>query len=413
MQNINNQSRVDGPAVKDLTFTTRNGETQSFTGYITGGGVPSQKSFGIVYELVRGPATIELTGKAMKQDDFIQIISDIVRELHFLHEAEYVHRDIKLDNMKTDIDSKNRITKLVDWDWVEPALEIDTVKGTIAYVSPELIRADTTPIDGRPTDMFAVGVIMYLLHISAPIGEGYGVFGTLGGWGATSKTEETKKKEIETRVNEPRDGKGELNVTLVGDNLVSEGMVIDPTKLKIEDIIDNLLLEDPDTRMTAGQVFQALNGGETLPSGVMADAPLPTGGASGDDAADAKAAEEARRAVEEVQVELARVEAVQAARDRRARLGLPNTATDAECDKGEALTKRALALGLHHSATVWDCDRKEKSLRDEKDLLGKHGPICDNCDTDTELVPEDAPLILQQSQVGTKRWICQYCFENR
>jgi len=87
----------------------------------------------------------------------IEIVSDI-------HGAGWVHRDLKLENTLTHKDSV-LVNKIIDFGFateqVEPGLHTSGILGTAAYTAPEVILNNT--YDGRAVDMYAIGVILYLM----------------------------------------------------------------------------------------------------------------------------------------------------------------------------------------------------------------------------------------------------------
>ena len=77
-----------------------------------------------------------------------------------MHEQQICHRDIKIDNIIYNEESKK--VKIIDFGFAISAKEpIRTISGTPAYQAPELLM--NREYLGPPADMWAVGVMMYVL----------------------------------------------------------------------------------------------------------------------------------------------------------------------------------------------------------------------------------------------------------
>lgn len=79
----------------------------------------------------------------------------------YLHGKGICHRDIKLNNVLLDGEGKSR---LVDFGCAREGAECvceGAVQGTIAYMSPEVLRGD--PHDGKVADAWALGILLFNL----------------------------------------------------------------------------------------------------------------------------------------------------------------------------------------------------------------------------------------------------------
>eukprot|EP00906_Rhabdomonas_costata_P037654 RCo053093 len=87
---------------------------------------------------------------------------EIARGLHYLHEHHIVHRDIKPENILL---SKDDVVKLTDFgvsqSWGEHGDQVTAGEGTPAFWSPEACEGGV--ISGRATDVWALGVTLYLM----------------------------------------------------------------------------------------------------------------------------------------------------------------------------------------------------------------------------------------------------------
>jgi len=107
------------------------------------------------------------------EEESKRIFLQLVNTLEYLHENDVVHRDLKLENILIDSsDSSNQspngpIIKLTDFglakfiDKLSPILT--TRCGSEEYAAPELISGK--PYDGRKTDLWSLGVILYALLV--------------------------------------------------------------------------------------------------------------------------------------------------------------------------------------------------------------------------------------------------------
>lgn len=95
------------------------------------------------------------------------MVRDLARALDYLHRMNVVHRDMKPENLLVNLtdDSKMQL-KLADFGLaMEVVKPVYTVCGTPTYVAPEIL-AETGY--GLPVDMWALGVITYILLCGFP-----------------------------------------------------------------------------------------------------------------------------------------------------------------------------------------------------------------------------------------------------
>jgi hypothetical protein len=92
----------------------------------------------------------------------LDITTQVLHGLHYAHQFQIVHRDVKPANIYI---LRNGTAKILDFGIAKLATSEMTrtgmVLGTVDYMSPEQIRADKG-VDGR-SDLFSVGVILYEL----------------------------------------------------------------------------------------------------------------------------------------------------------------------------------------------------------------------------------------------------------
>ena len=117
----------------------------------------------IVMELVAGKSLYYSSyGKAIDQSTAIELIIGICRGLGHAHDAGIIHRDIKPANILLDTNAKPKIGDFglasgSDSD----AAEDGPIFGTPGYAAPEIFNSAAAV--GVPSDIFAVGVILYEL----------------------------------------------------------------------------------------------------------------------------------------------------------------------------------------------------------------------------------------------------------
>lgn len=88
--------------------------------------------------------------------------------LHHIHSRGYAHRDIKPENILL---SDNHILKLADFGFSvllagrDGSGVLRTRLGTQGYMAPEIA---TKKYDGRKVDIFAAGVILFIMYAGVP-----------------------------------------------------------------------------------------------------------------------------------------------------------------------------------------------------------------------------------------------------
>jgi serine/threonine-protein kinase len=89
-------------------------------------------------------------------DWFLQIMRKLAAGLHALHDAGYVHADMKPNNV---ILGKAGVVKIIDFGQSCPiGHRKERIQGTPDYIAPEQVRR--MPLD-RTTDVFNLGATMY------------------------------------------------------------------------------------------------------------------------------------------------------------------------------------------------------------------------------------------------------------
>ncbi|KAK9314954.1 kinase-like domain-containing protein, partial [Lipomyces starkeyi] len=125
---------------------------------------------GDLFDLATSPCRSELLQPGVVRRLFAELVSAVL----YLHNNNIVHRDIKLENVLLNVEQKSllsavesskAVTTLTDFglsrriDPENPTLS--TRCGSEDYAPPELIMGQ--PYDGRQTDAWALGVLLYAL----------------------------------------------------------------------------------------------------------------------------------------------------------------------------------------------------------------------------------------------------------
>ena len=97
-----------------------------------------------------------------------RIFKQVAETIYYIHSKNIVHRDIKLDNIL--IEESTKSVKLIDFGFsVITSAEAGKLKifcGTPSYMCPEIIRRQG--YDGKPVDMWALGVLLYIMLTGIP-----------------------------------------------------------------------------------------------------------------------------------------------------------------------------------------------------------------------------------------------------
>ncbi len=96
-------------------------------------------------------------------------IRELANSLKLLHEQNYVHRDIKPQNILVD----GKTFKLADFGMVEQENTSCTKNGPKYWPTPELLNMcdDTVHCSGKQTDVFMLGCIFYFIYtMKYPVG---------------------------------------------------------------------------------------------------------------------------------------------------------------------------------------------------------------------------------------------------
>ncbi|XP_027312365.1 calcium/calmodulin-dependent protein kinase type II subunit delta isoform X6 [Anas acuta] len=125
----------------------------------------------LVFDLVTGGELFEdiVAREYYSEADASHCIQQILESVNHCHLNGIVHRDLKPENLLLASKSKGAAVKLADFGL---AIEVQGEQqawfgfaGTPGYLSPEVLRKDPY---GKPVDMWACGVILYILLVGYP-----------------------------------------------------------------------------------------------------------------------------------------------------------------------------------------------------------------------------------------------------
>ncbi|XP_021526729.2 calcium/calmodulin-dependent protein kinase type II subunit delta-like [Aotus nancymaae] len=107
--------------------------------------------------------------KYYSEADATHCIQQILESVNHCHQMSMVHQDLKPENLLLASKSKGAVMKLADFGLATEVQGDQQVwfcfAGTSGYLSPEVLHKDPS---GKPVDMWACGVILYILLVGCP-----------------------------------------------------------------------------------------------------------------------------------------------------------------------------------------------------------------------------------------------------
>lgn len=125
----------------------------------------------LVFDLVTGGELFEdiVAREFYSEADASHCMQQILESIHYCHQMNVVHRDMKPENLLLASKMKGAAVKLADFGL---AIEVQGDQqawfgfaGTPGYLSPEVLRKDPY---AKPVDVWACGVILYILLVGYP-----------------------------------------------------------------------------------------------------------------------------------------------------------------------------------------------------------------------------------------------------
>uniref|UniRef100_A0A8C4R034 calcium/calmodulin-dependent protein kinase n=1 Tax=Eptatretus burgeri TaxID=7764 RepID=A0A8C4R034_EPTBU len=133
--------------------------------------ISEENSHYLIFDLVTGGELFEdiVAREYYSEADASHCIQQIMEAVLHCHQMGVVHRDLKPENLLLASKCKGAAVKLADFGL---AIEVQGEQqawfgfaGTPGYLSPEVLRKDPY---GKPVDMWACGVILYILLVGYP-----------------------------------------------------------------------------------------------------------------------------------------------------------------------------------------------------------------------------------------------------
>jgi len=121
----------------------------------------------IVMELMEGGELYQeiISRSTYSENEAVEIMRQLLSALVYLHDMNIAHRDLKLENLL--LQKAGQLTvKLADFGLSKlfsGSGDMKTACGTPFYVAPDILLATDEEGYGPPVDMWAVGILLYIL----------------------------------------------------------------------------------------------------------------------------------------------------------------------------------------------------------------------------------------------------------
>jgi serine/threonine protein kinase len=129
----------------------------------------------IIMELIKGGELFDkiVQLQSYSERDASRLIHQIIGAISHLHDRSIVHRDLKPENLLLANDSIDSPVLLADFGLskvIDPENLLNVPVGTPGYVAPEVVQCLDNDFStyGLEVDMWAVGVVMYILLCGYP-----------------------------------------------------------------------------------------------------------------------------------------------------------------------------------------------------------------------------------------------------
>lgn len=122
-----------------------------------------QDNLYMVFELMEKGEVMDIpTSKTLTEELARSYFRDAVLGLEYLHYQKIIHRDLKPSNLLLDNDGHAKIADFgVSQEFMGRDAEVSSSAGTPAFHSPEAVSLTHSNIQGKPLDIWALGVTLY------------------------------------------------------------------------------------------------------------------------------------------------------------------------------------------------------------------------------------------------------------
>ncbi|XP_023317547.1 serine/threonine-protein kinase SIK3-like isoform X2 [Trichogramma pretiosum] len=127
----------------------------------------TEKMIYLVTEYAEGGEIFDYLVKngRLKENEARRIFCQIVQAVLYLHKNGFVHRDIKAENLLLDKKGNMKIADFGFSNEYQPGVALRTWCGSPPYAAPEIFNG--TEYDGPMTDIWSLGVVLYVLVCGA------------------------------------------------------------------------------------------------------------------------------------------------------------------------------------------------------------------------------------------------------
>ena len=128
-----------------------------------------EKNYLIVFEYAKNNiySKIKKEGK-LKEEMAYNIFTQILSSLYFLHTNNYIHRNIRPENILINENNEIKLTNFSYCTEIKDKKLTTIIKNKVEYISPEMIREQPY---NQSIDIWSIGVLLYyILHGYSPFG---------------------------------------------------------------------------------------------------------------------------------------------------------------------------------------------------------------------------------------------------
>ncbi|KPP72046.1 MAP/microtubule affinity-regulating kinase 4-like [Scleropages formosus] len=127
--------------------------------------IETEKTLYLIMEYASGGEVFDylVSHGRMKEKEARAKFRQIVSAVHYCHQKNIVHRDLKAENLLLDADSNIKIADFGFSNEFTLGSKLDTFCGSPPYAAPELFQGKK--YDGPEVDIWSLGVILYTLEL--------------------------------------------------------------------------------------------------------------------------------------------------------------------------------------------------------------------------------------------------------